>query len=104
MFGAFIGLMEDILSGPLIGASFFSKGFLAFLTIQSFSGLFFRWTPLLGVIVISALTFLDNVIILGFRMIFSESSMNIMPYLKMIFIQIITNLPFGIIIKPKLNK
>ncbi len=98
-FGALIGLIEDIISGSLIGVSAFSKGTVAFLTIQAFNNIFFKWTPLLGCIVIIILTFVDNIIILGLRKLFLLSSINVFSIAEMILIQTIINLPFGIILK-----
>lgn len=99
-FGVLIGLCDDLLSGTLIGPSMFSKGTIAILTVESFSSIFFNLTPLLGVVAVVAITILDNIIILAFRMLFSSlSDINLTMIMKMIFSQAIMNLPFGIIIK-----
>lgn len=103
LFGILIGLLEDLLSESLIGPSIFSKGMIAFLTVHFFTVLFFRWTPLLGAIFLSALTFIDNLMIYGFRIFFSHIDISNLFLLKTILFQIALNLPFGIIIKGKLS-
>lgn len=100
-FGVLIGFFEDLLSENLIGPSIFSKGMIAFLTVHFFSSLFFRWTPLLGAIFLSVLTLIDNLILYGFRILFSHTNISNLFLLKTILLQMVLNLPFGIIIKSK---
>lgn len=101
LFGIIIGLLEDLLSENLIGPSIFSKGMIAFLTVHFFTVLFFRWTPLLGAIFLSALTLMDNLMLYVFRILFSHTNISNLFLLKTILFQIALNLPFGIIIKGK---
>jgi hypothetical protein len=101
IFGAAIGLLEDMLSGSIIGAAFFSKGLIGFFSVVAFAGIFFKWTPLLGCIAIIIFTFLDGIIVTGFWMVFSNMDINVIDALKTIFIQSLINIPFGIILMPK---
>ncbi len=99
-FGAFVGLMEDILSGSIIGPNFFSKGLTGFLTIVVFTEVVFKWTPLWGVITIVVFTILDGVLVAGSRIIFTSINISILDALQTIAIQTVVNIPFGIIVKP----
>jgi len=100
VFGAFVGLLEDILSGSIIGPNFFSKGLTGFLTIVVFTEVVFKWTPLLGVITIVVFTILDGVMVAGSRIIFTSINISILDALQTILIQTVANIPFGIILKP----
>lgn len=100
VFGAFVGLLEDILSGSIIGPNFFSKGLTGFLTIVVFTEVVFKWTPLLGAITIIIFTILDGVIVTGSRIIFTNINISILDVLQTILIQTGVNIPFGIILKP----
>lgn len=101
VFGAFVGLIEDILAGSIIGPNFFSKGLIGFLTVLVFTEIVFKWTLFLGVITIVIFTLLDGIIVTGFRVIFASININIIDVLKTIAVQTIVSIPFGIILKPK---
>lgn len=101
LFGAAIGLLEDILAGSIIGPAFFSKGLIGFLGVIAFTGVFFKWTPLLGCIAVIIFTFLDGAIGAVFRILFSSIDINVIEALKTILIQTLINIPFGIIFMPK---
>lgn len=99
-FGAFVGLLEDILSGSIIGPNFFSKGLTGFLAVVVFTEIVFKWTQLLGAITIIMFTILDGVLVTGSRIIFTNINISILDALQMIAIQTVANIPFGIILKP----
>ncbi len=99
-FGSAVGLLEDIISGSIIGPNFFSKGLTGFVSVMAFTEVVFKWTPLLGVIIVIILTVLDGVVVTGLRVIFTNININIIDALQTIFIQAIVNIPFGIIFKP----
>jgi cell shape-determining protein MreD len=99
VFGAFVGLLEDILSGSIIGPNFFSKGLTGFLTIVVFTEVVFKWTPLLGVITIVVFTILDGVMVAVSMIIFTSINISILDALRTILIQTVANIPFGIILK-----
>lgn len=100
VFGSAVGLFEDIISGSIIGPNFFSKGLTGFISVMAFTEVVFKWTPLLGVIIIIILTFLDGAIVTGLRVVFTNTNINSIDALQTIFIQAIVNIPFGIIFKP----
>jgi len=99
-FGALIGLIEDIISGSLLGPNILSKGLIGYLSSSLYKKLFI-WTPLLGVINIFSLTFLDCSIVFILRSIFDKVPVNIGTALFIIITKSIVNAPLGIFIKPK---
>jgi rod shape-determining protein MreD len=99
-FGALIGLIEDILSGALLGPNILSKGLIGYLSSSLYRKLFV-WTPLLGAINIFSLTFLDRSIVFILRSIFDKIPVDIGTALFIIMVQSLVNAPLGIFIKPK---
>ena len=99
-FGALIGLIEDILSGVLIGPNILSKGLIGYLSSSLYRKLFI-WTPLIGAINIFSLTFLDRSIVFILRSIFDKIPVDIGTALFIIMVQSLVNAPLGIFIKPK---
>jgi len=99
-FGTFVGLIEDSLSGFLLGPNMLSKGLIGYLSSSLYSRLFI-WTPLLGVINIFSLTFLDSSLVFMLRSIFDKIPVTVGSALFIIMIQSIVNAPAGIFLKPK---
>ncbi|MBA4349085.1 MAG: hypothetical protein C0415_03735 [Thermodesulfovibrio sp.] len=100
LFGAGIGLMEDVLTGSIIGPDFFSKGLIGFISAVIFTDVVFRWTPVLGGIAVIILTLADGFISTGLRMFFTDITINGVYTLQMILFQSVVNIPFGILVKP----
>jgi len=99
-FGASIGLMEDIIGGGILGPAFLSKAIIGFLSIVIFTNIIFRWTPLIGIIVIAALTIFDNIVVTGLQILFAGISVSYFKVLQILFVQALINIPFGIIFRP----
>ena len=99
-YGALIGLIEDIISGALLGPNILSKGLIGYLSSSLYKKLFI-WTPLIGAINIFSLTFLDSSIVFILRSIFDKIPVNIGAALFIVMVQSIVNAPLGIFIKPK---
>lgn len=100
-FGAGVGLLEDIISGSIIGPGVFSKGLIGLFSVVVFTDVIFKWTPLIGVVIIIILTIADGSIIVGLRVFLDNININIFNVFQAIFIQTAFNMPFGIILKPK---
>ena len=99
-FGALIGLIEDIITGGLLGPNILSKGLIGYLSSSLYRKLFI-WTPLVGAINIFSLTFLDSSIVFILRSIFDKIPVDIGTALFIIMVQSLVNAPLGIFIKPK---
>jgi rod shape-determining protein MreD len=99
-FGSLIGIIEDSLSGALLGPNLLSKGLAGYLSSLIYSR-FFIWTPLLGIISISALTLIDSSIVFISRSIFAKIPVSIGTAFFAIAMQSVLNAPLGIFIRPK---
>jgi len=99
-YGALIGLIEDIISGVLLGPNILSKGLIGYLSSSLYKKLFI-WTPLIGAINIFSLTFLDSSIVFILRSIFDKIPVDIGTAFFIIMVQSLVNAPLGIFIKPK---
>jgi len=100
LIGSVIGIIEDSLSGAFLGPHLLSKGLIGYLSSLTYSR-FFIWTPLLGIITVSVLTFIDGLIIFASRSIFERMPAGFLVALFMIVIQSLLNAPFGFILRPK---
>ncbi len=99
-FGSLIGIVEDSLSGALLGPNLLSKGLVGYFSSFVYSR-FFIWTPLLGIISISALTLIDSTIIFVSRSIFDRMPVSIGAAIFIVAIQSLLNAPLGILLRPK---
>lgn len=99
-FGSLIGIVEDSLSGTLLGPNLLSKGLVGYFSSFVYSR-FFIWTPLLGIISISALTLIDSTIIFVSRSIFDRMPVSIGAAIFIVAIQSLLNAPLGILLRPK---
>jgi rod shape-determining protein MreD len=100
LIGSVIGMIEDSLSGAFLGPHLLSKGLIGYLSSLTYSR-FFVWTPLLGIITMSVLTFIDGLIIFASRSIFERMPAGFLVALFMILLQSLFNAPFGFILRPK---
>ncbi|MCX8030744.1 MAG: hypothetical protein N3A59_04090 [Thermodesulfovibrionales bacterium] len=100
IFGALVGLIEDLVMSSFIGSSFLSLGLVGFIGAILFSDVFFRWSPLIGVVLISFFTIFSEIVNVLVRIIFTDLSFNFISILEFIIIQTFINSPFGLFIKP----
>ncbi|MFH1014807.1 MAG: rod shape-determining protein MreD [Nitrospirota bacterium] len=100
LFGSFIGLIGDSLSGGILGPNILGKGMVGFLS-AFMSGNFFRWTPVLGVIGISLLTALNGIIVFLSKTLFEHMPTSIPSAISIIFTAALINSLFGIFMRPQ---
>lgn len=98
--GAFIGIIEDGIAGGIVGPNMVSKGLVGFLS-ASMLGSFFVWTPILGVIVISALTIFDGACVYMLKAIFEYAPTSIPAAFTTVLMQALMNLFWGLVIRHK---
>ncbi len=103
IFGAFIGIIDDIISGSMLGSSFLSLGLVGFFGSILFTNVLFRWTPLLGIIVIFIFAIFSGLAHVALRILFTDINISIYNAIQMIFIQAFINMPFGALLKPSKN-
>lgn len=99
LYGAAAGLMEDALSGAIIGPGVLSKGLAGYLACNAFSDLIFRWTPMWGALVIGLLTLFDGFMMVTMRNIFSELTLSGPGSFASVFYQALLNVPIGLIVR-----
>lgn len=104
LFGSFIGLIGDSLSGGILGPNILGKGmvgfFSAFMSSAS-GGSFFRWTPVLGVIGISLLTAVNGIIVFLSKTLFEHMPTSIPSAMSIIFTAALINSSLGIFMRPQ---
>lgn len=98
--GAFVGFLGDTLSGSIVGPEVFSKGAVGFLTPVVFTDVLFRWTPLLGALVLCILSILDSAVSLALRFLFTDITVSHAGFLQTIVVQGLMNTAFGAVLKP----
>lgn len=99
--GVLIGALEDSISSSIIGPNLLGKGMVGFSASFFISGGVFRWTPVLGIVALSFLTFLDNSIVYLSRSIFDKMPAPPASALFIAVMQSLINAPAGIFIRPK---
>ena len=100
LFGSFIGLIGDSLSGGILGPNILGKGMVGFLS-AFMSGSFFRWTPVLGVIGISLLTAVNGIIVFLSKTLFEHMPTSIPSAMSIIFTAALINSLLGIFMRPQ---
>ncbi|MFO0754610.1 MAG: hypothetical protein U0411_14950 [Thermodesulfovibrionales bacterium] len=100
LYGALVGMVEDVFTGSLIGPGLLSKGLIGLLTPVAFTDLVFKWTPLWGGIVIVLFTLLDGVVVIGSRTFFTGIQVSLPVLLQLFLVRSLAGLPFGILLRP----
>ena len=99
--GVLIGSLEDIMSLSLLGPNLLSKGIIGFSSAFFVTGGLFRWTPLLGIIAVLLLTFLDNSMTFLTLSLFDKVPAAVSNALFISLMQSLLNAPAGIFIRPE---
>jgi rod shape-determining protein MreD len=100
LFGSFIGIVEDSISGAFLGPNLLSKGLIGYLSSLMYTR-FFIWTPILGAISIFVLTLTDGLIVFLSRGLFANIPVSIGAGVLIIIMQSLFNAPLGIFLRPK---
>jgi rod shape-determining protein MreD len=98
--GALIGAIEDSVSSSLLGPHMLSKGIVGYAASFMISGGFFRWTPVLGMILLSVLTLTDNAIGFISRTLFDKMPDALSTMFFISIMQSLLNAPAGIFLRP----
>ncbi len=100
VFGVIIGLMEDVISGSIIGPGILSKGLLGLMTPVVFTDMIFKWTPLWGAVIVVIFTLLDGTVVVCSRMMFAGIHVTGASLFQVMCVQSVMNIPFGILLRP----
>lgn len=100
LFGSLIGIIEDSISGNILGPNLLAKGLVGY-SSSFISSSLFRWTPLLGMTGIFVLTIIDSVIVLLFKAAYETAPAVFYGIIPMVLFRGLINSVFGFFIKPK---
>lgn len=98
--GTCMGALQDSLAMPLIGPHMLGSGMVGFLSSSLISGGFFRWTPLLGVVALCALSAVEGAAVFFSLSIFDQMPSDPGSAILTICLQALLNAPAGIFIRP----
>jgi rod shape-determining protein MreD len=99
LFGVLIGAIADSLAGNLLGPNMLAKGTAGILATVMTGG-FLRWTPLLGIIGLFAITWADGIISYAALSVFAEAPTTIYLGAITLFVQASLNAVAGFFIQP----
>jgi rod shape-determining protein MreD len=99
--GVVIGAIEDSISGSIIGPNLLGKAIVGFSSSFFVSGRLLRWTPLLGLIVVSLLTFSDGFVVFLAKSVFDKVPAVPSTAFFVSIMQSVLNAPAGIFVRPK---
>jgi rod shape-determining protein MreD len=100
LLGSVIGMVEDSLSGTLLGPHLLSKGLIGYLSASLYRK-YFVWTPLLGLITIIFITFIDGFVVFISKGFFDKFPVSFGNAAFTILIQSLINAPLGMLLKPR---
>lgn len=100
LIGSLIGMIEDSLSGNILGPHFLGKGIVGF-SASLFSGSFFRWTPILGILGIFTLTVIDGLSVFLTKTIFNIQFIPAPRMVTTVLVQGLLNTMAGIFLRPE---
>jgi rod shape-determining protein MreD len=98
-----VGFVEDILSGTLIGPGMLGKGLVGVLSTFVSSGILI-WTPLLGVVSVFILTFIDEAAVYASLSIFTEPPSSLQEFISVALLKSLSVSAAGAFIRPDYAK
>lgn len=98
--GTMIGMIEDGLSGNVLGPHLLGKGIVGF-SSSLLSGSLFRWTPLLGIIGLFSLTVIDGLTVFITKTIFNIQFIPASRLIATVLFQGVFNSLAGMFLKPE---
>jgi rod shape-determining protein MreD len=99
--GLLIGFLEDSLSDSLVGPNMLAKGLVGYAAAFFVTGGFFRWTPLLGIISVSALTLAGNIVTVLSKTLFDKMPGSVASIVFISVMQALLNAPAGAFMRPE---
>ncbi|MGC2063880.1 MAG: rod shape-determining protein MreD [Thermodesulfovibrionales bacterium] len=99
--GLLIGFVEDSLSNTLIGPNMLAKGLVGYVAAFFVTGGLFRWTPLLGIFSVSALTLAGNIVTVLSKTLFDKMPGSVASIVFISIMQALLNAPAGAFMRPE---
>lgn len=100
LFGAFIGILADSLSGGIIGPNILSKGMVGYFSAV-FIAKIFKWTPFIGILGLAVLTAMDRTASLISYSVFEHMPSSPLIVIYTIAGQALINCPLGFFLRAK---
>ncbi len=102
-FGALTGLLEDILSGGIIGPSLLSKG-LSGMIISYIPGVFYYWRPMIGLVSMVLITVFDDIVVYICLSLFAGQPVPFGNFVSLTLGRALFNAPFGLFFRYRTNE
>ncbi|MBI5100863.1 MAG: rod shape-determining protein MreD [Nitrospirae bacterium] len=99
--GVLTGYLQDSMSHTLLGPNILSKAMTGFFSALFVSGRYFRWTVLLGICAVSAMTFAESMLVFFLRTIFDKMPMQFSEALFISVMQALINGAGGVLLRPE---
>ncbi len=98
--GSLVGIVEDSVEGVILGPNLLGKGMIGFFS-SFLSGSLFRWTPLLGILSLFALTVLGGALVVFSRSIFEAVPSSPARLVFVLLGQGAINMFLGVLVRPR---
>lgn len=99
--GLLIGFFEDSLSAGLVGPNMLAHGLVGYAAAFFVAGGLFRWTPLLGIFSVSALTLAGNIVAVLSETLFNKMPGTVASIAFTSVMQALLNAPAGAFMRPE---
>ncbi|HET6515631.1 MAG TPA: rod shape-determining protein MreD [Thermodesulfovibrionales bacterium] len=100
LLGSLIGIVEDSITGGILGPNLLGKGVAGYLS-SLISGGIFRWTPLLGMLAVFTVTLTDGLLVFLSKALYENLPAPPLRAVLSITLQAVMNMTAGIFIKPR---
>jgi hypothetical protein len=95
LFGAVIGLIEDMMSGSIPGVNMMSKGLLGLFIVFLYRDIISQWTPVIGAVALFLVTVLDAAVVVTVSQLATDMDINEFAAAQMALAQAAINIPLG---------
>lgn len=97
------GLLEDLLSGGLVGPSLLSKG-LSGIIVANIPAVFYYWRPLIGLASMFLITIFDDIVVYICLGIYSGQPVPFGDFVPLALGRALFNAPFGLVFRYRTNE
>lgn len=102
-FGVLTGLIEDMLSGGIIGPSLLAKG-LSGMIVSQIPGVFYYWRPLIGLSSMVLISMFDDLVVYICMSLFSGQPVPVVNFISLTAGRALFNAPFGLVFRYRSNE
>lgn len=102
-FGAFTGLLEDMLSGGIIGPSLLAKG-VSGMIVSNIPAVFYYWRPMIGLVAMVLITMFDDLVVYICLSLFTGQPVPVADFVSLTLGRSLFNAPFGLFFRYRTNE